>query len=222
MSFPDFDSPFVVHCDASEKGLGAVLCQKQEGQLKVISYASRSLSQAEKNYHLHSGKLEFLALKWAVTEKFSDYLLYGPPFEIYTDNNPLTYVMTSAKLNAAGLRWVAELANYQFSIKYRSGVKNKDADFLSRNPIDQLKQRQLDSNNNIDSDDISIMCNSIVNCTKPNYTSFDINILQLPPESNIDKISKDTLAEYQQNDSNIAPIYNAVRSNLWFPKANPS
>ena len=124
LAFPDFDVPFVVHCDASEQGLGAVLYQKQEGVNRVISFASRSLTEPEKNYHLHSGKLEFLALKWALTERFADYLSYGPPFTVFTDNNPLTYVMSSAKLNATGLRWVAELSNLQFCHWGNKGLKN--------------------------------------------------------------------------------------------------
>ena len=95
--------------------------------------ASRTLTPTEKNYHLHAGKLEFLALKWCITVKFSDCLHYGPPFVVYTDNNLLTYVLTSAKLNASGLRWVSQLSNYQFDIKYRLGKNNVDADFLSHN-----------------------------------------------------------------------------------------
>ena len=63
MAFPDFDKPFFINCDASNHGLGAVLYQEQEGVNRVISFASRTLSDAEKNYYLHSGKLEFLALK---------------------------------------------------------------------------------------------------------------------------------------------------------------
>ena len=59
IAFPDFDLPFFINCDASNLGLGAVLYQHQEGRDRVISYASRTLSQAEKNYHFHSGKLEF-------------------------------------------------------------------------------------------------------------------------------------------------------------------
>ena len=91
MAYPDFHSPFILNTDASGVGLGAVLYQKQgDEQLnRVISYASRTLSPAENNYHLHSGKLEFLALKWAVTEKFANYLGYGVKSTIYTDNNPL-------------------------------------------------------------------------------------------------------------------------------------
>ena len=95
----------------------------------MIAYASRSLKPAEKNYPAH--KLEFLALKWAVSEKFLDYL-YGTKFEAITDNNPLTYILTTAKLDAIGQRWVAALSNYNFDIKYRSGKKNADADGLSR------------------------------------------------------------------------------------------
>ena len=62
-------------------------------------------------------KLEFLALKWAVTDKFHEYL-YGSEFQVYIDNNPLTYVLTTAKLDATGHRWVAALSDYTFSIIY--------------------------------------------------------------------------------------------------------
>ena len=71
---PDYQLPFTLHTDSSTDGLGAVLYQKQNGKLRVIAYASRSVSKAESNYPAH--KLEFLALKWAVCEKFHEYL-YG-------------------------------------------------------------------------------------------------------------------------------------------------
>jgi len=77
--------------------------------------------------------LEFLALKWAVTSKFHDYL-YGTKFVVFTDNNPMTYVMEKAKLDATAHRWVAALGAYEFDIKYRSGKSNADADGLSRMP----------------------------------------------------------------------------------------
>lgn len=142
MAYPDLEKPFVLHVDASEDGLGAVLYQRQGTALRVIGYGSRTLTAAEKNYKLHSGKLEFLALKWAITERFRDYLFHAPHFTVYSDNNPLTYVMKSAKLNAAGHRWVAELADYRFTLKYRPGAANRDADFLSRRgkPIEDIMQ----------------------------------------------------------------------------------
>lgn len=136
MAYPDFQKPFVLHTDASKDGLGAVLYQYQNDILRVVAYGSRSLTPAEKNYHLHSGKLEFLALKWAICDQFRDYLYYTPSFKVYTDNNPLTYVLSSAKLNATGLRWVGELADFNFTIHYRPGKTNIDADTLSRMPLD--------------------------------------------------------------------------------------
>ena len=129
LAYANYNLPFKVHTDASSTGLGAVIYQKQGGLDRVIAYASRSLKPAERNYPAH--KLEFLALKWAVTEKFSDYL-YGCRFEVWRDNNPLTYVQTTAKLDATGHRWLAALSNYDLSILYRSGAKNIDADRLSR------------------------------------------------------------------------------------------
>ena len=66
-------------------------------QYAVIAYARRSLTKAESHYLAH--KLEFLALMWAVVEKFHEYL-YGLTFNLYTDNNPLMYVLTTAKLDA--------------------------------------------------------------------------------------------------------------------------
>ena len=130
LGYPNFQKPFILHTDSSLEGLGAVLYQRDESdQLRVIAYASRSLTKPERNYPAH--KLEFLALKWAVTDKFKEYL-YGAPFEVYTDNNPLTYVLSTAKLDATTQRWVAALASYDMDIYYRSGKHNIDADSLSR------------------------------------------------------------------------------------------
>ena len=121
MAYPNFNRPYLLHTDASETGLGAVFYQEQDGLMRVIAYCSRTLTPAERNYHLHSGKLEFLALKWAICDHFRDYLYYAPTFTIFTNNSPRTYVLSSAKLNATGLRWVGELADFHFNIKDRPG-----------------------------------------------------------------------------------------------------
>ena len=131
LAYPDYSSPFLLRIDASYEGLGAVLCQEQNGVVKVIAYASRGLKKAELNYS--SNKLEFLCLYWAVTKKFHDYL-YGNKFVVTTDNNPLTYVLTTAKLDAVGHRWLAELSTYDFKLSYKPGKLNVDADILSRMP----------------------------------------------------------------------------------------
>ena len=121
LGYANFELPFEIHTDASGTALGAVLYQKQDGFEKVISYASRGLTKSEKHYPPH--KLEFLALKWAVCDKFKDYL-YGTQFTVLTDSNPMTYVLTTAKLDTTGHRWLAALAAFNFNIPYRPGKKN--------------------------------------------------------------------------------------------------
>ena len=72
-----------------------------------------------------------MALKWAITEKFQDYVS-AAPFTVYTDNAPLTHVWKSAKLDATGQRWLASLENFDFKVLYKPGNTNTVADALSR------------------------------------------------------------------------------------------
>ena len=139
-AYPDFSRPFVVEIDASYLGLGAVLSQDLEEGSRVISYDSRSLKPTERNmYNYSSMKHEFLALKWAVIAKFRDYLL-GSTCMVFTDNNPLSYLQTS-NLGATELRWAAQLASFDFSLKYRFGRTNKNADSLNRRPETDGEER---------------------------------------------------------------------------------
>ena len=129
LAYADYELPFLVQTDASIQGLGAVLIQQQEGQERVVAYASRSLSPSEAKYPAH--KLEFRALHWAITVKFRDYL-YGHTVTAITDNNPLTYVLKSAKLDAHSHRWVSDLSLFNLDMQYRPGKSNGNADALSR------------------------------------------------------------------------------------------
>ena len=101
LGYPNFSREFILETGASLKGLGAILSQQQkEGSIRVIAYASQSLYPSERSMHNYSSaKLELLVLKWAVTENFHDYLL-GSQFQVYTDDNLLTYVQES-KLGAS-------------------------------------------------------------------------------------------------------------------------
>ena len=135
LAFLDFNRPFLLETDASGKGLGAILSQKQvDGRYHPIAYASHVMNETEQRYH--SNKQEFLTLKWAVMEQFHEYLSpYGKnrnEFEVHTDNNPLTYIFSSANLDAAGQRWVACLTSYNFSLEYQKGKDNTMANFLSQ------------------------------------------------------------------------------------------
>lgn len=131
LAYADFSRPFILETDASHSGLGAVLSQETDGCVRPVAYASRGVRPTERNMSNYSSmKLEFLALKWAVTDKFREYLL-GHKCIVYTDNNPLSHLQ-SAKLGAAEHRWAAELAAFDLEIKYRSGQNNRNADAVSQ------------------------------------------------------------------------------------------
>ena len=87
-----------------------------------------------------------MALNWAITEQFHKYLSpYGKTrneFVVSTDNNPLTYIFSSTRLDAAGHRWVANLADHNFSLEYQRGKDNTVADFLSRME-DRLSEEEV-------------------------------------------------------------------------------
>lgn len=146
LGIADRSKPFTLHCDASGIGLGAVLYQEFKGKNKVISYASRGLNKSEQNYPAH--KREFLALKWAMCDKFRDYLL-GTKVTVVTDNNPLCYILKNAKLDATSHRWLSALSIFDFDLRYKKGLTHVDADSLSRLPqvdpyVDEEYRKSLD------------------------------------------------------------------------------
>ena len=130
LALADLKRPFLLETDASKYGLGALLQQVQEdGKYHPVAYASCALHGSKANYH--SSKLEFLALKWAVTQQFKKYLMYQP-FTMQTNNNPLTYVLMTLNLDATGHCWVSALAGFNFRLEYLHSTDNQVADVLSR------------------------------------------------------------------------------------------
>ena len=116
-----------------EKESPVCACQKHsDGHYHPVAFESHSLIPLEKNNH--SSKLEFLVLKWSITKHFKEYLAYSS-FVVWTDNNPLTYVLTMPNLDATGHWWVGVLASFQFELEYQKGTDNGAADALSRVPI---------------------------------------------------------------------------------------
>ena len=123
---PSFRNP----SDASVKGLSCALYQEQHEKLRILGLGRRTLINAETRYY--NSKLEFLALKWAISDHFRDYLYYTNHFDVYTYYNPLTYVKTSCKHNATGQRWVNDFANFTFTIHCKPGMQNTVVDSLRR------------------------------------------------------------------------------------------
>ncbi|KAL0148818.1 hypothetical protein M9458_055827 [Cirrhinus mrigala] len=125
---PDFSCPFLLHTDASDTGLGAVLSQVQEGEEHPVVYISRKLSKAERNYA--AVEKEALAIKWAVLEL--RYYLLGRRFTLFTDHAPLQWMARAKDTNARVTRWFLSLQDFHFDVRHRAGSSNTNADGLSR------------------------------------------------------------------------------------------
>ncbi|GJT25897.1 putative nucleotidyltransferase, ribonuclease H [Tanacetum coccineum] len=133
LSLPDGVEDFVVYCDASNRGLGCVLMQRN----KVIAYASRQLKIHEKNYTTHD--LELGAVVFAL--KIWRHYLYGTKSVIYTDHRSLQHIFDQKELNMRQRRWIELFSDYECEIRYHPGKANVVADALSRK--ERLKPRQV-------------------------------------------------------------------------------
>ena len=240
MAYPNYDKPFILETDASLKGLGAVLTQEDDdGNYRVISYASRTLKPYERSMQKYSSaKLELLALKWAICDKFRDYLI-GSRFTMLNDNNPLTYVHTS-HLGAAQIRWLSDLTLFDFEIKYRDGKTNQAADALSRWPGNpNSSSESSDDEEEWDTISYGMVCqvlNHHLDSIKlPYHVKHEIqtNIRDVEvanssihlPSTNVinaqlrevklfNSIMPEQMAEYQKKDLQLSLVYDKVSKNL--------
>lgn len=136
--------PTIVTTDASQYGIGSVLTQTKDGRERVIGYASRTLTTAERNYSVI--EKEALACVWAV-EYWRTYL-WGRHFTLRTDHMPLTRLFSTqgtGRASARIARWAARLLEYNFTTEYVQGNKNVTADFLSRLPLKVPEEEILNS-----------------------------------------------------------------------------
>lgn len=134
LSYPDFRKPFRVQTDASNWAVGAVLSQDHNGLEKVIAYASSTLSKSERNWSAYDK--EFYAVVWAIRH-FRPYL-GGSSFTVMTDHKPLVNIRSikpGHDPTGRRERWSIEISAYDFTVQYRKGVSNGNADALSRLPI---------------------------------------------------------------------------------------
>lgn len=209
LAYPDFGLPFILTTDGSQQGLGAVLSQKQGGAERVIAFASRGLRGSEKNDKYYSAfKLELLALKWAATEKFKEYLMFSC-FTVITDHNPLRYLET-ANLGAVEQRWVAQLAELNFEVMYKPGRLNTNADVLSRIPSSEVPEQE-----DTEKDFIKLNSEEVRACMWPAQESkqgeTDVRVtVQASIRKVLNGYSWDEIRELQRSDALMGPIYNAV------------
>ena len=125
--FPRLDVPFILDTDACDSGLGAVLSQVQDGKERVIAYAARALSKAERNYS--TTRKELLALVWG-SEHFETYL-YGRRFLARTDHSALQWLKNFKNPRGQVARWLERLSDFDFEVEHRPGHLHGNADGLS-------------------------------------------------------------------------------------------
>ncbi|GJS20537.1 putative reverse transcriptase domain-containing protein [Tanacetum coccineum] len=124
LALPEGSENFVVYCDASHKGLGAALMQKE----KFIAYASRQIKIHKKNYTTHD--LELGAVVFAL--KMWRHYLYGTECVVFTDHKSLQHILDQKELNMRQRRWLELLSDYDCELRYHPGKANVVADALSR------------------------------------------------------------------------------------------
>lgn len=138
LACPDWAKTFKLQTDASLDGLGLVLTQGDGADERVIAYASKTLTKAEKNYSVT--ELECLAVKWGIW-KMRDYL-EGYHFIVLTDHQSLKWLDKIDNPSGRLARWAMELSQWDFEIKYRKGTENTVADALSRQPLQIFQMNQ--------------------------------------------------------------------------------
>ena len=198
LAYFDKDAKTKIIADASPIGLGAVLIQEQDGEERVVSYASRSLTSVERRYS--QTEKEAVGLVWAC-ERFHVYL-YGSKFELITDHKPLEVIYSNNSTPPARIqRWVLRLQSYDFTVPYRPGAQNI-ADALSR----------LTMNTSLSTDDAEDYIRVVAKNAVPNA----ITIQEVEKESDKDpelsKVRSCILTDDQWDPVDVA--YRSVRQEL--------
>ncbi|XP_036140388.1 uncharacterized protein LOC118644842 [Monomorium pharaonis] len=183
LQYPDFTKPFILTTDASGYAIRGVLSQGPVGQDLPISYTSRILNAAEKNYS--TIEKECLVIVYCVNH-FRPYL-YGKRFTIITDHKPLVWLNSIKDPSSRLWKWRNKLSEYDFEIKYKKGTLNNNADALSRNPPENHVFPLINADQD-DSSDESLFFSSNKNRTTP----------QTPPPNtnNENRISIETHDDY--------------------------
>ena len=180
LQYPDFTKEFILTTDASNVAVGAVLSQGPIGSDKPVCYASRTLNDSELNYS--TTEKELLAIVWA-TKYFRPYL-FGRKFKIYTDHKPLQWLMNMKEPNSRLTRWKLKLSEYDFTVLYKKGKLNSNADALSRIEVHTKEAlsliEEIDELNSLLGNPSETILGQANSSTETVHTSSENPILEIP------------------------------------------
>jgi transposase InsO family protein len=182
LAMPDNESPYLLDTDASDTGLGAILSQVQNGEERVIAYASRTLQKPERNYE--TTRKELLAVVYGL-KQFKQYLL-GRPIAIRVDHAALTWLRKTPEPMPQLARWLTFIEQFDYTVVHRAGKRHSNADSLSR-------RRESDS---VDGDD----------STPAETVDVGVLAVQLPVPDVADPLAGENLATAQQEDDEIGKV----------------
>jgi hypothetical protein len=172
---PDFEKPFILHCDASKHQIGAALHQKHDGQEVAVAYFSRTLNKHERNYGVT--ERELLAVVCAI-EYFRPYL-EGVHFKIITDHSSLKWLWKLSNPSGRLARWSSRISQYNFSVEHRKGTLHAVPDALSRIP-GQTIGSGVDVSQNFDGLNSRDLCEIKVDSTDSWYNRIRQGCLRTP------------------------------------------
>ncbi|GKE68682.1 putative reverse transcriptase domain-containing protein [Tanacetum coccineum] len=167
LALPEGSEDFIIYCDASIKGLGAVLMQRE----KVIAYASRQLKIHEKNYTTHD--LELGAVVFPL--KIWRHYLYGKKCIMFTDHKSLQHILDQKELNMRQRHWLELLSDYDYEICYHLGKANIMADALSKK--EQKAQTEERKPENLKSEDVGgMLIENLKDPKKPRKEKLELRV----------------------------------------------
>ena len=181
MVFPRDEDTYILNCDASLESIGAVLSQIQDGEEKIIAYASRLYSEAERNYCVT--RRELLAMVY-FCKYFKQYLL-GRDFLIRTDHSALTWLRKTPDQIGQQSRWLEQLEEFTFRIEHQSGSKHTNADAMSKRPCRQC--HRID-----DEDEVEVN---------------GVQAIRVNIENKEEEWTNEFIAEAQKQDQNLGEFY---------------
>ncbi|KAF2900833.1 hypothetical protein ILUMI_05372 [Ignelater luminosus] len=180
------EAPKQLHVDASGIGIGGVLLQEHDSKWHSIAYISRSLTKVEQNYTI--SELEALAVVWSLG--YLRHLIFGRPITIITDHNAICFLKTLKSPTGKFARWIIKLSEFDYVIKHKSGAAHRDADCLSRNPVQPPTEHDVDVTIEVP----TYLLENQVSIEIPSYLLENHDIVQL-----------------QQEDPKILEIINALK-----------